>query len=62
MEGFVFIRLKNLNEQNALTVLEGFEMIHTTGKIDKPSHYLANIVAAYQTAQGSYRFKESSPS
>jgi len=51
MEGFVFIRLKNLNEQNALTVLEGFEMIHNTGKIDKPSHYLANIVAAYQTAQ-----------
>ena len=52
MEGFVFFRLKNLNENHGVQVLEGFEKIKASGNMEKPSVYLANMISAHQTAQG----------
>ena len=54
MEGFVFIRLKNLNEDHSIQALDAYEAIYKSGVVEKPSAFLANIIAAHQGAQGLY--------
>jgi len=51
IEKFCLDRLRNLNAQHGCASLDAYEHIYRSGRIEKPSGFLCNIIGAHQNAQ-----------
>ena len=52
LEKFALDRLRNLNEEHGVAALNEYECVYRSGKIEKPSGFLTNIIGCHQNAQG----------